>query len=326
MSGPAPAAAAAYSQSALQPAGPVSELLLGVSGVLIAGASLIFLGVMLLLALALRRRSNNNGRPLDARWWIGGGGLLFPGVVLVLLFLYSESHRPPWRPVPPAGALIVGITGHLWWWEVRLTDPASGAEVVTANELRIPVGRPVYLGLASADVLHSFWVPSLAGKMDMVPGRMQHLLLQADRPGNWRGQCAEFCGTQHARMALHVVAQPPEDFANWLAGQARPAVPLPEGESGTALARGRDAFLAHRCNACHTVRGVAQEGRLGPDLTHVGSRLALGAGTLVNGPAALADWVAHTQQHKPGAHMPSSAQRLDAAAVRDIAAWLAHLQ
>jgi cytochrome c oxidase subunit II len=320
MSGPAPAA---YAQSALQPGGPVAELLLGVSGVLVVGAGLIFIGVMLLLALALRRRG---GGPIDARWWIGGGGLVFPGVLLVLLFFYSEWHRPPWRPVPPADALIVGITGHLWWWEVRLTDPASGTEVVTANELRIPVGRPVYLGLASADVLHSFWVPSLAGKMDMVPGRLQHLLLQADRPGSWRGQCAEFCGTQHARMALHVVAQPPEDFAAWLAAQARPAAPLGQGEAGEALARGRDAFLAHRCNACHTVRGVSEESRLGPDLTHVGSRLALGAGTLGNGPSELADWVAHTQQHKPGAHMPSSAHRLDAATVRDIAAWLAHLQ
>jgi len=311
------------SQSALQPGGPVADTLLGVTGVLVAGASLIFLGVMALLVLAVRQR---HGAPVRLRWWIWGGGVAFPVVVLTLLFIYSEWHRPPWRPVPPRDALIVGITGHLWWWEVRMRDPVSGTDAVMANELRIPVGRPVYIGLTSADVLHSFWVPSLAGKMDMIPGRVQHLLLQADRPGTWRGQCAEFCGTQHARMALHVVGEPPEAFAAWLAHQASPAAPLPEGSAGEAPVRGREAFLTHRCQACHTVRGVAEESRLGPDLTHVGSRLALGAGTLPMDGDSLAEWVAHTQQHKPGARMPSSAQRLDPATVKDISAWLAHLK
>ena len=129
----------------------------------------------------------------QARWWLYGGGLAFPAVVLVALFFYGERHRPAWRPVPPADALVIGITGHMWWWEVRYRDPASGAEIRTANEVRIPAGRPVYFGLTSADVIHSFWVPALGGKMDMLPGRVQHLLLQADRPGAWRGQCAEYC-------------------------------------------------------------------------------------------------------------------------------------
>lgn len=311
------------SQSAFQPGGPVADTLLGVTWVLVGGATLIFVGVMTLLALGMRRR---HGNPVALRWWIWGGGVAFPGVVLVLLFLYGERHRPPWRPVPPSDALVVGITGHQWWWEVRLRDPVSGTEAVMANELHIPVGRPVYIALASHDVLHSFWVPSLAGKMDMIPGRMQHLLLQADRSGTWRGQCAEYCGTQHANMALHVVAQPPEAFAAWLAAQAAPARAVPEGEAGAVLARGREAFLAHRCNACHTVRGVAQESRLGPDLTHVGSRVALGAGTLPMDTESLAGWILHTQEHKPGARMPASAHRLDEATVRDIAAWLAHLQ
>ena len=317
--GPAP-------QSALHPGGPVADTLLGVTGVLVIGASVIFLGVMALLAVALRRRHDTTPA-MNLRWWIWGGGIAFPGVVLALLFIYSESHRPPWRPVPPRDALMVGITGHLWWWEVRLRDPATGAEAVLANELRIPVGRPVYIGLTSADVLHSFWVPGLAGKMDMIPGRVQHLLLQADRPGVWRGQCAEFCGTQHAQMALHVVGEPAEVFERWLSHQAAPAATLPaEATNAQVLMRGRDAFLAHRCQACHTVRGVAEESRLGPDLTHVGSRLALGAGTLSMDPESLAEWVAHTQQHKPGARMPSSAQRLDADTLQDIAAWLTHLQ
>ncbi|MFC5605654.1 cytochrome c oxidase subunit II [Variovorax soli] len=315
------------SQSALKAGGPVADELLDVTVVLVAGASLIFLGVMALLAVALMRQ--RRGAPPKARWWIWGGGVAFPCVVLVVLFLYSEWHRPAWRPVPPRDALMVSITGHLWWWEVRLRDPATGVEVVLANELRIPVGRPVYVGLASADVLHSFWVPSLAGKMDMVPGRLQHLLLQADRPGIWRGQCAEFCGTQHARMALLVVAQAPQAFEQWLANQSRPAAPLPDTPEAAVLARGREAFLQRRCQACHAVRGVAESSRLGPDLTHVGSRLSLGAGTLATSSESLADWVAHTQQHKPGAHMPSAARTPDSAAaqeIEDIAAWLAHLR
>jgi cytochrome c oxidase subunit 2 len=310
-------------QSALRAAGPVAETLLEVSGVLVVGGTLIFAGVMLLLVLAMRRRKGT----VNARWWLIGGGLVFPTVVLTALFFYSEWHRPTWRPIPPPGALIVGVTGHMWWWEVRYRDPATGAEVVTANEIRIPVGRPVYFGLGSADVIHSFWVPSLGGKMDMVPGRVQHLQLQADRPGTWRGQCAEYCGEQHARMALHVVAEEPAAFDAWLAAQAKPAATAATSPAlPREVERGREAFLAHRCNACHTVRGVSEESRLGPDLTHVGSRLHLGAGTVPNDPAQLAAWVAHTQQLKPGARMPSSGERIGEADLQLIAAWLAQLK
>lgn len=307
------------SQSAMQAAGPVADTLLGVTGVLALGATLIFGGVMALLAWAVRRR----GTPVNARWWVFGGGVAFPTLVLGALFAYSEWHKPPWRVAPPKEALIVGVTAHMWWWEVRYRDPATGAEIVTANEIRIPAGRPVYFGLSSADVIHSFWVPALGGKMDMVPGRMQHLQLQAHRPGTWRGQCAEYCGEQHARMALHVVAEEPAAFDAWLAAQARPATAT---AVTPVLERGREAFLAHRCNACHTVRGVSAESRLGPDLTHVGSRLYLGAGTVPNDASGLARWVAHTQELKPGARMPSSQGRIDAATLRAIAAWLGQLQ
>jgi len=310
------------SQSALRAAGPVAEALLGVSILLVVGAAIIFVAMMVLLALALRRRT---GR-VNEGWWVIGGGVAFPVIVLSGLYVYSEWNKPPWRVAPPRDALIVGVTARMWWWEVRYRDPRSGAEVVTANELRIPVGRPVYFGLSSADVIHSFWVPSLGGKMDMVPGRVQHLQLQADRVGVWRGQCAEFCGEQHARMALHVVAEDPAVFDAWLAAQARPATIGPAGADDATLRRGREAFLAHRCNACHTVRGVSEERSLGPDLTHVGSRLHLGAGTVPNGPAQLAAWVAHTQQLKPGARMPSSGERIDDADLQAIATWLSHLK
>lgn len=300
----------------LQSAGEAARAIETVSWVLIVGAAVIFTGVMLLLGWALRR----GGGPLHARRWILGGGILFPGAVLAALFAWSLPMSPAWKPVPPPGALVVAVTGHMWWWEVRYRD-AAGLEVATANELHIPVGRPVYLALASADVIHSFWVPSLAGKMDMVPGRLQHLLLSADRPGRWSGPCAEFCGEQHARMVLQVVARPPAEFDAWLAAQAAPAP-----STGTPQQQaGREAFLANRCDACHAVRGVSASSRLGPDLTHVGSRLQLGAGTLPNDAQARRQWIAHVQQLKSGARMPSY-ERLDAATLEAIAEWLGSLR
>lgn len=306
-------------QSVLLPAGAAASAITSLSWVLIAGATLIFVGVMLLLAWALQRRSA--GQPVRTRLWLLGGGVLFPLVVLTSLLVWSHARTPAWLAQAPPGALIVGITAHMWWWEVRYSDPATGQDITLANELHLPVGRPVWLGLNSSDVIHSFWVPALGGKMDMVPGRVGHLLVQADESGTWRGQCAEYCGEQHARMALHVLAKPAAEFDAWLAAQARPAA----APASALLARGREAFLAQRCNACHAVRGVAEESRLGPDLTHVGSRLYLGAGTLANQPGNMAKWVAHTQTVKPGARMPSSPD-MDADTLHALAAYLGHLK
>ena len=308
--------------SVLSPAGAAANTIAGLSWVLIIGAALIFVVVMLLLAWALRGRENR--RSVRPAWWIAGGGLAFPVVVVTALFFYSSVRTPAWQQPPPPGALIVGITAHLYWWEVRYRDPSTGRQISLANELHLPVGRPVWIGLNSADVIHSFWVPALAGKIDMVPGRVNHLLLNANLAGVFRGQCAEFCGEQHARMALHVVAEPPEAFSAWLAAQAAPAAEV-DAAAPPDLARGRQAFLDQRCNACHTVRGVAEESALGPDLTHVGSRLYLGAGTLPNRPGNVAHWVANTQTIKSGAHMPSSPE-LDAATLQALAAWLEQLK
>lgn len=300
----------------MQAAGRAAEAIAGIGWALFIGGALILIGVMALLALALRRQGR--ARPL---LWLLGGGVLFPGVVLAALFAWTLPLAPAWRPVPPAGALVIAVTGRMWWWEVRYPADAAGAEWVTANEIRIPTGRPVYLARASDDVIHSFWVPALAGKMDMVPGRLQHLLLSAERPGVYRGQCAEYCGEQHARMALHVVAQPPEAFEAWRSAQAAPAAaPVTAGQQ-----RGREAFLANRCDACHTVRGVSAPNPRAPDLTHVGSRLHLAAGTLPNEAPALARWVAHVQQIKPGARMPSY-DRLDGDTLAALADWLGSLK
>lgn len=301
----------------LQAAGEAAAAIQTVSWVLIVGGSAIFFGVMALLAVASRRRAGSVRPAL----WVLGGGVLFPGVVLAALFAWSLPLSPHWKLAPPPGALVVAVNAHMWWWEVRYRDPVTGADVVTANEIRIPTGRPVYLALASADVIHSFWVPQLAGKMDMVPGRLLHLLVSAAQPGVYRGQCAEFCGEQHARMALHVVALAPAEFDAWLAAQALPAAP----PSTARQVAGRDAFLAQRCDACHTVRGAGAQSRLGPDLTHFGSRLHLAAGTLPNTPEARAHWIAHVQQVKTGARMPSY-ERLDGQTLAAIAEWLGALQ
>jgi cytochrome c oxidase subunit 2 len=319
----------------LDPAGPVAAAIADTAWLLVAGGAVVFIGVMALLAAALWRRRGAGAtqadppRPAGAppddrrllRRWIVGGGLVFPGVVLAALLAHTAARTVALDDGLPDAEPVISVTAHSWWWQVRYRAP-DGTDVEAANEVHVPAGRPVTLGLASADVIHSFWVPQLAGKIDMVPGRVHRLRLQADRPGVYRGQCAEFCGMQHARMALVVIAHQPADYERWLAAQARPARPPAD-----ALAqRGRAVFEVQRCAACHTVRGVADGLALGPDLTHVGSRRQLAAGTRPLDHDTLAAWIADPQQWKPGARMPSYGDRLDDGSLRALAAYLAGLE
>jgi cytochrome c oxidase subunit 2 len=239
----------------------------------------------------------------------------------VPLLVYDIARTPRADRAADENALVVGVTGRMWWWDIRYVDPASGRTIRVANELRVPVGRPVRLALASSDVIHSFWVPELGGKVDMVPGRILPLRFTAERAGTYRGQCAEFCGEQHARMALHVVAVAPAEFDRWLDGQASDAA----APSSASLQAGRQAFLDHGCSACHDVRGVAVGSERGPDLSHVGSRLHLGAGVLANGPGAPAAWITGVQALKPGAHMPA-ANAIDAATLGALSGYLSSLR
>lgn len=198
------------------------------------------------------------------------------------------------------GVLTIEITGHQWWWEVHYPGATPSERLVLANEIHVPVGQPVRLRLASADVIHSFWVPQLAGKTDMIPGQTNDAWLQADRPGDYRGQCGEYCGAQHAHMALHVVAQEPSEFEAWQRRQLAPSAP-----PAAALAvQGLDVFMA-RCSLCHSVRGTDARGALGPDLTHLMSRGTIAAGLLPNDTGSLTGWVADAQGVKPGARMPA---------------------
>jgi cytochrome c oxidase subunit 2 len=203
--------------------------------------------------------------------------------------------------VPNADAVPVEIIGEQFWWRVRYPAQGDQAEVVTANELRIPIGRPITVSVTAADVIHSFWIPNFGGKIDMIPGRINRLNFTAERAGVYRGVCAEFCGDQHARMALDVVALEPAEFAAWRTAQAQPA----QEPSMPLLERGRALFRSGGCGSCHAVRGTEAEGQFGPDLTHVGSRRTIGAGQFPNNIGTLAGWIANTQEIKPGARMPS---------------------
>jgi cytochrome c oxidase subunit 2 len=196
----------------------------------------------------------------------------------------------------------IRVTAQQWWWRLEYKDPASGRWIEGANELHLPLGRPTRLEIRSADVIHSFWIPSLSGKIDMIPGRINPLTITPRRAGWTRGQCAEFCGLQHARMALDVKVDAPAAYAAWLADQARPA----DAPGDPAAVRGKALFTAGPCGACHAVRGTAAQARAGPDLTHLASRRALAAGTLPMTRASLAGWIAQPQALKPGAEMPAT--------------------
>jgi cytochrome c oxidase subunit 2 len=301
------------------------------------GCALIFVFVMVLLVRAVFSAP----RPIRARRWLIGGGLAFPGIVLSALLVYSlavggalanyngqgvfrflldcvsDSSRALFTTV--ARPLRIEVTGRQWWWQVRYIE--DDGEFELANELRLPVGRPVDLVLVAGDVIHSFWVPALAGKVDMIPGRANRLRLKSDVPGVFRGNCAEYCGGQHALMGLLVVVEPEEDFARWRERQAQPAPP----PADDFLALGRDAFLRADCGDCHTVRGTGAAGTSGPDLTHVGSREMLGAAVLDNHIGTLGGWIAGTQDQKPGSLMPDT-RSLSGVELRALSAWLESLE
>ena len=203
---------------------------------------------------------------------------------------------------PGPDTLTIKITGHQWWWEAQYNDVVPSNIVTTANEIHIPVGRPVKFELFSNDVIHSFWVPSLHGKKDLVPGHPVSTWLQADREGEFWGQCAEFCGHQHANMRMVIVAEAPEKFGQWLEASRKSA-----GEPVyPQQARGQQVFMSSPCVMCHSIQGTPAGGRVGPDLTHVASRRILAAGAIPNTPGHMAGWIIDPQKIKPGTHMPQN--------------------
>jgi cytochrome c oxidase subunit 2 len=265
---------------------------------------------------ARRRRPAVDDR--GARRWVGGAAFATTcvgGVFLVYSIRVSGAlERHPARP------MVIEVIGHQWWWEVVYADPASGIRTTAANEIHIPLGQPVAIDLRSADVIHSFWVPSLAGKRDLIPGHPARAWIQADTAGVYRGQCSQFCGLQHAHMAFFVIAERRQDFEAWL-GRQRGAAEVP---TDSTRARGRSVFVSARCWSCHTIDGTMAVASFGPNLTHVASRSTIAAGTLTTSLDHLAAWIADPASFKPGAQMPSTP--LDSADRRALAAYLASLK
>jgi cytochrome c oxidase subunit 2 len=247
---------------------------------------------------------------------------VLPTVVLTGLLAYGLSMLPELLRPAPESPVQITVIGEQWWWRVRYHTPGGHDETVElANELRLSVGERVALHLESPDVSHSLWIPALGGKMDMIPGRRTRLTLEPTRVGVFHGTCAEYCGTSHALMSFDVVVLEPQDFAAWLAHQRESA----QSPTQPLAAHGQGLFLANGCNACHTVRGTPANGVVGPDLTHVGSRLSLGAGIMPRAPEAFLRWIAHTADVKPGVHMPAFGM-LPLEELRALAAYLDGLQ
>lgn len=313
-----PVGIAGWPPPALDPAGPFAGPLNTLSWVLFAMGGSVLLIVLIALGLALfgprRWRKRLGGERLI---WIGG--LAFPVVVLSALLVYGLGLTSQLTRDPEPGEMRVRVTGEMWWWRVAYLD-ARGREIVQdANEVHIPARRPVVFELESADVIHSFWVPRLGGKVDMIPGRRNLLRLQADAPGAYGGQCAEYCGGPHALMGLVVVAHEPAAFEAWLSRQSAPAATAARPHPGARI------FDRAGCGACHTVAGTAFNGLAGPDLSHVGSRRTLGAGILPNNHGTLAGWISDSQAIKPGNRMPAYPV-LTGQELRDVSAWLAGLK
>jgi cytochrome c oxidase subunit 2 len=282
-----------------------------------AGGSLLIW--MAVVALALYCAAPDRQKP-GAQVLIVGGGVAVPVLVLAALLVYGLAMLPPLVARAPADALQVSVVGEQWWWRVRYL-PDGGDAIELANELRLPVGERVQLRLDSDNVIHSFWVPSLGGKMDMIPGRTTYLALQPTRTGIFRGVCAEYCGTSHAQMAFYVEVMEREAFDRWLAQQGTAAA-APDDD----LARlGAGLFLANGCAACHRIAGTAATGRIGPDLTHVASRHSIAAGVLPTTADALRRWLADTSRIKPGVHMPAFGM-LPEAELQALAAYLTALE
>ncbi len=303
-------------QSALIPAGRDAAQIADLFTVMTIGALIVWAAVIAIAVYTIRVRESHSQRA--ANLLIIGGGVAAPTVVLGALIAYGMPLVPAVLSVPSEGAFSVRVTAKQWWWRFQYRTPAGLVE--TANELRLPVNERIEVELVSPDVIHSFWVPSLAGKMDMIPGRLTRLAIEPTQTGTFRGACAEYCGASHALMAFSVIVMEPRAFREWLDGQARPAV----SPADPLAARGETGFIANGCSACHTIRGTTAAGRIGPDLTHVATRSRIAAGTLPNQTGALVRWIAQTDQIKPGVRMPAF-HTLDADELLAIAAYLGSL-
>jgi len=306
------------SPSTLDPASHPARVIADIWWAMLVGSAIVTGAVTVLVLMAVLRRRAAGPAPPDRSAGrtrlVLIGGVIAPLIVFVVLFAVTVGSLPVTTPAKASddGALKIGVTARQWFWDVDY--PAAGFR--TANEIHIPVGETVDVELTSIDVVHSFWVPQLNRKLDAFPGRRSTLRLKATRPGSFLGECAEFCGLEHARMGFVVIAQPRAEFTAWLAAQrAPPAVP-----ANDAATRGQQVLLGSSCVYCHTIAGTNASGTIGPDLSHVASRARIVAAVMDNTPGNLAGWILDPQHVKPGTQMPAT--RLDG---RDLQALLAYL-
>jgi cytochrome c oxidase subunit 2 len=286
-------------------------------------------------AFTKRRGTLAEHAPIDVgggQIWIAIGGLAIPLFVLTVIFILGlrllaafPIHGMRGGMSGPMAEQIMQpdilIIGHQWWWEVHYLDPIPAHQFTTANEIHLPTNKAVNIELESDDVMHSFWVPSLHGKVDLIPGHPNYIRIEASTPGNYQGQCAEYCGAEHARMRLLVVAQEPDEYRAWKEQQLKPASE-PLSEEAKA---GEQIFLAGACSMCHQVRGTVAGGRVAPDLTHIASRQSIAANSFPNNDAYLEAWITHAQSLKPEAQMPNLTQ-FSGEQLTDLVAYLRQLQ
>jgi len=296
-------------QSALAPAGPLASRTADLWWFAFWIAAVVYLITIAFLFWSLARARARDaviesGSPAERGMTRTVGIGVAVTVAILLVFLgYDLSVGRTLSPRPRKPALTIDVTGHQWWWEATYSDTSAHETFTTANELHVPVGEPVLFVLTSQDVIHSWWVPNLAGKKDLIPGHPQTFWFIADTAGTYRGQCAEFCGMQHAKMAMYIVAESRDRYAEWVSQQQQPA----ESPSDSAQQRGHDLFVTRSCAMCHAIDGTEAGSHVGPDLTHIASRRTLAAGTLPNNRGAMAGWILDPQAAKPGARMPPNA-------------------
>jgi cytochrome c oxidase subunit II len=299
--------------AALDPAGPQAARIAALWWLMFWTCLVVFVIVVAVMVWAVRRARADARARMPAPIVYPGAErmarvpvVIAVGLTLVVLVVFlvasvRTGHGLASLGVDAVDFVDITVIGHQWWWEIVYTDPEPANRVVTANEIHVPVGRPVRITTQSRDVIHSLWLPRLHGKRDLIPGRPAELVIQADRPGRFDGRCAEFCGLQHAHMQLAVIAESPESFEAWRAAQRQPAAP----PADDLTRRGQDLFVRGSCALCHTIRGTAAGARTGPDLTHLASRVTLAAGTMPNTVGHLAGWIIDPQHVKPGVTMPS---------------------
>lgn len=318
-------------QSALDPKGPKAAAISHLNWFLVITAAVVYVTVIGALLFALRRAStrpvtfahDDSEEPLRERnrvWWVTSA--VAASAVILLLFIFVDvSTARSLSQVGGVRPLRIDVVGHQWWWEIKYPDLANPQNIVqTANEIHIPVGRAVFIKMTSQDVIHSFWAPNLDGKKDLIPGHETRTWFRADTAGVYRGQCAEFCGHQHAKMAFFIVAEPRAQFESWLKSQQSPAA----DPTDSLTQAGERVFLGGTCAMCHTISGTGAGSNYGPDLTHLASRRTIAAGSLPNTVGNLAGWILDPQSIKPGAKMPPN--KLQPQQLRALVAYLGTLK